>query len=126
MNSTSSLVIVSFLALLSACDRTVTFQMPVNENLDLSIHRYDSTESFVETCEIAAGSSEMARVAEWLDRNRAGWEPSPVTYAPSVFIRGTDFSLNFLDEWAILNYDEGQFVRAIDPVVYVGLECASE
>jgi hypothetical protein len=126
MNSVPSLLIIAVMTSLTvACDRTVTLQIPVDENLELEIHRYDSTGSLGERCEIEAGSSEIARVADWLDGHRSGWEPSVVTYAPRVVIRGSDFTLNFIDDLTILNNDEGQFIHAVDPRIYADLKCQS-
>jgi hypothetical protein len=68
----------------------------------------------------------MAAIRGWLDDHQTGWEQSVVTFVPGVMICGRDFTLNFLGDGAILNYEQGQFVRSVDPDIYSILACVGE
>lgn len=117
-----TIAVSSFLA--AACERTVTVEIPLDENLQLEIQHLETGTINARHCELEAGSDEVAQISSWLDENRDGWEPSVVTFAPGVMIRGSDFTLNFLGDGAILNYDEGQFTHPTDSYFYANLRCS--
>lgn len=54
--------------------------------------------------EIASKDYAYVQFIKWVKENDKGWSPSPVTFAPSVEIRGKKFVINFHPTRAILNF----------------------
>ncbi len=111
------------LLLLAACEKTVTFQIPLDEDLKLTIHDTGPGIITAQECMLEAGSDEIDKIATWLNANKDDWEPSVVTFVPGVMVRGPDFTLNFLGDGAILNYEKGQFTSPSGSSFYSNLRC---
>jgi hypothetical protein len=75
------------------------------------------------TCTIAASSDAHRRLAKWIFQNQAGWDATPVTYAPGVLVSGSNFSINFFGTSVILNIPEGQFAKTIAVSEYSYIHC---
>jgi hypothetical protein len=50
--------------------------------------------------------------------NKNGWNTTYDIYAPSILVRGTNFSINFQYNWMILNCIKGQYIKSISPDEY--------
>ncbi len=114
------LMLIFLLATLSGCDRPIEFEMPLSEDIELEVRHEGKMPS---RCTLEAESSSITRIADWLQDNQGGWERSVVSFVPGVMIRGRDFTLNFLGDGVILNFERGQFTHSIDATVYSHLKC---
>ena len=47
----------------------------------------------------------------WLALNRHGWKASPASFVPGIVVSSERFSLNFLPNGVVVNYEAGQFTR---------------
>jgi hypothetical protein len=114
-----SIKIVICLAL-AACTRRVPVQLPTTE---LELYTY-AQGSVVSHCQIGVHDTRRKILEDWLSANVEGWKPTAVTYVPGVYLSGTGFAINFLGKEAILNYDGGQFARAVEPTAYAAFSCS--
>lgn len=89
-------------AFLAAC-RIDANQLLQSEEI-LTIQVYTSSGKGITTKEIRKGDETFTRFKKWLEENEKGWEPSPVTFVPSVEVRGKKFVINFHPRRAILNF----------------------
>lgn len=111
-----------WVAVLTGCSQTVVFTLPATETLGVLV--YSSGRPSLE-CNVTPGSSQQQKLAAWLSQNTEGWSATPVTYAPSLSITGSNFSINFLGGSAILNYERGQYSHPIKPNEYEFLSCSN-
>lgn len=107
-------------ATLTACRIDATALLNSEDSLTLYIH---STGPTVIKTDIPKGSQLSNNFREWFIKNERGWSPSPVTYIPSIEIRGTKFSINFLHSSAIINFQDAdgsyhQYVKDVKPEEY--------
>ena len=106
---------VFVLIAVAGCKREVHFQLPQNETLKLLVY---SSGKPIKERELAPLSKEHQLLASWLAANREGWSPTVVTFVPSVYVTGKDFSINFLKTSAIINFREGQYIKDVNPKDY--------
>jgi hypothetical protein len=90
---------------------------------ELELYTY-AQGSVVSHCQIGVHDTRRKILEDWLSANVEGWKPTAVTYVPGVYLSGTGFAINFLGKDAILNYDGGQFARAVEPTVYAAFSCS--
>ena len=60
---------------------------------------------------ILPSSKEHQLLGAWLTEHQAGWKKSWVTYAPSILISGTNFTMNIHSNRVIINAGGKQYVR---------------
>ncbi len=113
------LLFVASLAVLAGCESSVELDFPTTGLLGLTI-RDGANTSY---CDIDASSSGVTSVATWIETNRDGWDSSIVTYAPSVQLNGDGFSVNFVSDLAVINYNKEQLTHLVSNDVYAGLVC---
>ena len=106
-------------ASLIGCRIDATALLSSEDKLFLNIH--SATTSV--TKEITTDSQTYIELRNWLIKNEDGWSSSPATYVPSVEVRGKRFTLNFLSNIAVLNFqaENGkyhQYVKDITPEEY--------
>jgi hypothetical protein len=104
---------------IAACSKNLDFEIPRGVDLSLTIRDGRSYQS----CEIEASSSDIENLATWLKDNSSGWESTWVTYAPGVLVTGPGFSINFMNEAAVINYEGGQYARPVTSASYSHLVC---
>jgi hypothetical protein len=101
---------IAFLILVAlgllGCARPLGLVLPKDEPLKLQIYSHGSP---TQACVIAPGSPQFIQLEGLLAANRGNWEPIPVTFVPSVLVTGAGFSINFLQDAAVVNYADGQF-----------------
>ena len=73
--------------------------------------------------EITKDSQTYNELRNWFFKNRNGWSTSSATYMPSIEVRGKKFTLNFLHESVILNFQDAngsshQYVKDVKPEEY--------
>jgi hypothetical protein len=107
-------------ASLTACRIDATALLNAEDGLTLYIH---STGATVIKKNIPKGSQLYNDFREWFIKNEKGWSSSPVTYIPSIEVRGTKFSINFLHGSAIVNFHDTngsyhQYVKVVKPEEY--------
>ena len=117
-------VAISVLAVLAlvGCAKPLTLVLPKDEPLKLEIYSHGSP---IQSCTIAPGTSQFTQLEVLLDANRDNWEPTPVTFVPSVLVTGSDFSINFMQDFAVANYASGQFTHSIAKSTYAFLRCGN-
>ena len=54
----------------------------------------------------------------WVANNKDGWETTPASYVPSVIVKGSGFTFNFLNEGVIVNVDGKQYSKAVNKSEY--------
>ena len=54
----------------------------------------------------------------WVANNKGGWEPTPASYVPSIIVKGSSFTFNFLNEGVIVNVDGIQYSKAVNKSEY--------
>lgn len=107
-------------AALTACRIDATAILNAEDSLILYVH---STGSAAIKTDIPKDSQRYSDFREWFLKNEKGWSPSPVTYVPSIEVRGKKFSINFLHGSAIINFQDTngsyhQYVKDVKPQEY--------
>ena len=102
--------------MLSGCQKSLDWSLP-NESLKM--------ERGGQTCTISPSSTQFKELSDWLAGNRGGWSSSPASYVPNVMLRGSNFSVNFVNSLVVVNYRGGQFTHDISPSDYAFLACNS-
>ncbi len=107
-------------ATLVACRIDATALLSSEDNLTLYIHTGGTS---VTKIDIAKDSQMYNELRDWIVKNEKGWSTSPATYVPSIEVRGRKFTLNFLHESVILNFQDAngnyhQYVKDIKPEEY--------
>lgn len=105
-------------ALLAACH--VDLALPETESLRLQVYQQGSP---VAECKLAPGTPNFQKLASWLSNNRTGWTSTLASYVPGVYITGSNFSINFLRTFVIVNSPEGQYSHSVSPSEYEFLQC---
>ena len=118
-----SLLVFSLCVVVGGCSEPLPCALPTGESLQLSRQEHGRV---VPECSLALEAEAHRRLTEWLAQNHAGWVRSVVTYVPGTVVDGTGFSINFLGDQAIVNCDEGQFVRSVSPAAYSFLRCPDQ
>ena len=103
MKKANRLIVILMLSVFLAACRIDVNQLIQSEEV-LTIQVYKSSGTGITTKEIRKGDETFTRFKKWLEENEKGWEPSPVTFVPSVEVRGKKFVLNFHPRRAILNF----------------------
>jgi hypothetical protein len=65
------------------------------------------------SCSILPGSTQHARLVQWLADHQSGWSQSPATYVPGLQVKGSNFEMNVLPKIVIINYSAGQYVAPV-------------
>ena len=74
----------------------------------------------ISAASITNNSSLSLDIQKWMDNNSSGWQTSYTTFAPSLEIRNNNMTLNFTDEFAVLNIKNpktgewNQFIKKVD------------
>jgi len=116
-----AILIVAALALIG-CAKPLGLVLPKDKPLTLEI--YSRGASF-QSCTIAPGSPQFKQLEELLAGSPDDWAPTPVTFVPSVLVTGPNFSINFLQDFAVVNYADGQFKHHMPKSAYAFLGCAN-
>ena len=106
--------------LVAGCSRTIDLVLPRTGTLELLIY---SKGSPIAKCQLTPDSFEFQELQKLMVSNRDGWSPTLVTYVPAVYVRGTEMSINFGQDFAVVNYKEGKFERPIPKSEYAFLKC---
>lgn len=88
--------------MLSACKIDAKLLLDSEGSLTIETHQANGISNTKR--EIRKGDETYAKFKRWLEENEKGWEPSPVTFVPSVEVRGKKFVMNFHPSRAILNF----------------------
>jgi hypothetical protein len=119
VNSLKSTVIflacAIFVMVAAGCMKDMRFELPPNETLTVLV--YGGGRPLTER-QITPLSKEHHLLAVWLAANSRGWSPTPATYVPGVYVKGKGFSINFLKSMVIINFQEGQYIKSVDPKSY--------
>jgi len=106
--------------LVTGCSHTVNYTLPTTEQLKVHIYAQGRP---IQECEISPTSEQYKKLSIWLNQNRADWSATPATYVPGVLISGTKFSINFIGNSTIINYEAGQYSHATTPKDYEFVRC---
>src|SRR5262245_8417149 len=104
------------LVLLSGCNDELAWSLP---NESLALQRQGRV------CTISPDSPEFKNLSAWVSRNRSEWSSSLASYAPGTVVRGSNFTINFLDAVAVVNHPGGQFTHKVSPSEFAFLSCPS-
>ena len=104
------------IALLAGCNDELSWSLP-NESLVLMGQG--------RSCTIAPDSPQYKNLSTWVSRNRSEWSSSPASYAPGTVVRGSNFTINFLDSVVVVNHPGGQFTHKVSPIEFAFLSCPS-
>ena len=110
-------IIFSWLVV-TGCSKNIYFELPADE--ELTVTNNDTSRS---ECVIAPDSEIHRKLSNWLLQNTDGWKSTPASYMPGLIVKGADFSLNYLDELVILNYEGGQYSHKVQSNEYQFLGC---
>lgn len=88
--------------MLTACKIDAKLLLDSEETLTIETHQTNGISN--KKREIRKGEETYSRFRKWLEENEKGWEPSLVTFVPSVEVRGKKFVINFHPQRAILNF----------------------
>jgi len=102
--------------MLMGCQTSLDWSLP-NEPLKL--------DRGGQTCTISPSSRQFKDLSDWLAKNRSGWSSSPASYVPAVMVRGSNFSMNFVNSLVVVNYQRGQFTHEVSPSDYAFLTCSA-
>ena len=115
---------IAFLILVAlgllGCARPLGLVLPKDKPLKLQIYSHGSP---TQACVIAPGSPQFIQLEALLAANRSNWEPTPVTFVPSVLVTGAGFSINFLQDSDVVSYADGQFKHSVPRSAYAFLGC---
>jgi len=103
MKKANRLIFILMLSAFLAACRIDANQLLQSEEV-LTIQVYNSSGTRITKTEIRKGNETFTRFQKWLEENEKGWEPSPVTFVPSVEVRGKKFVFSFHPRRAILNF----------------------
>jgi hypothetical protein len=108
-NLTRYIAILILLTVLAACKIDSKQLLDSQETLTIETHELNGISKGNK--EIRKGEETYSRLKKWLEENEKGWEPSLVTFVPSIVVRGKKFNLNFHSRRAILNFQsqDGQW-----------------
>jgi hypothetical protein len=105
---------------LLGCAKPLGLVLLKDKPLKLQIYSHGSP---TQACVIAPGSPQFIQLEALLAANRSDWEPTPVTFVPSVQVTGAGFSINFLQDSAVVNYADGQIKHSVPKSAYAFLGC---
>jgi hypothetical protein len=110
MSVLRNLSLVVLLALLSGCEEK-ELAAYVQQPLTISVFKDGH---LISERHISPPSSDHERLASWLTQHQDGWHISYITYAPHLFVSGTNFTMNIERSGVIINAGERQVVRDAD------------
>lgn len=89
----------------------------INSNESIKINTFNNG---TQTNEYSLNQSDgkYIKFISWVNANKQGWEPTLVTYAPSLLVSGKNFSFNFMGGDVVVNCESGQFAKKIQPEEY--------
>jgi hypothetical protein len=104
------------IAVLAGCNDELAWSLP---NESLALQRQGRS------CTISPDSPQFKDLSVWISRNGTEWSSSPASYAPGIVVRGSNFTINFLDSVVIVNHPGGQFTHKVSPGEFSFLSCPS-
>jgi hypothetical protein len=104
------------ITLLAGCNDELAWSLP-NEALVL--------QGPGRSCTISPDSPQYKNLSAWVSRNRSEWSSSPASYVPGIIVRGSNFTINFLDSVVVVNHAGGQFTHRVSPSEFAFLSCSS-
>lgn len=106
---------LSLFLLLVGCTSSVENLLTEADSAEVSIN-----ESGVLTKNYALqrSDSRFKSLVELLNRHKEGWESTPATYVPGVYVSTPNGSINFLANSVIVNLPKGQYAKSINPSEY--------
>jgi len=104
---------------LAGCTRDLPSGLFDVPSLNLYLYSKDGTTN----CTLERGSPQYEQLQNWANKNQSGWKSSPATYLPIKVVSAQNFSLDFLNTIAILNYSGGQFVHSVSAEEHRFLSC---
>lgn len=113
-------LILFWVAVLTGCEQEIEFAIPTDEILELYIYLEGD---FKEECKFTSNHRIISQLNKWLNSNIENWSASPVSFAPNIIIYGETFSINFWDEFIVLNYEQGQFTKDININEFEYINC---
>jgi len=103
------------IVLLAGCKVDATTALESQGELTLQI--YGTGKPLVKK-KIAPDSEMYKELHRWVSENTTGWSHTPASYVPSYLVQGKTLSLNFQGTRVILNFEDGQYVKDVDPSEY--------
>ena len=104
------LAAISILMLIAGCTQRIEFTFPSKGIV--KVEAFDGGRP-IASCDVSVESDAMRRFSAWLTTHRDGWQPTLVTYAPKIHIRGSGFDINFLSDGVVINFDRKQYIRTV-------------
>lgn len=115
-------ILIIVASALAGCAKPLGLVIPQDKPLTLEIHSQGAP---VQKCTIAPASPQFKQLGSLLAATSDDWAPTPVTFVPSVLVTGDGFSINFLKDFAVVNYADGQFKHQVPISAYAFLGCAN-
>ena len=103
------LAAISTLMLIGGCAQRIEFNLPYSGVVQ--VEAFDAGYKNSSLCDLPVESNAIRKLSAWLATHRGGWQPTLVTYAPKIHVRGSGFDMNFLSDGVVINYDRKQYIR---------------
>jgi hypothetical protein len=96
------------MVLLSGCNKPDLVSL-VQQPLTISVFKAGRS---VSERHVLPPSKDHELLSSWLAHHQSGWHSSFITYAPSVLVTGTNFTMNIQQSGVIINAGGKQFVQS--------------
>src|SRR5580698_2038271 len=104
------LLVTLALMLLSGCTRTVTFTIPSNSPVQVSVLGESNSYTLTLT------DTQFSQLGAWVEHNQTGWSSYlATTPIRGILVTGQAFWLQFIDSSAIVHIAEGTFTKSVAP-----------
>lgn len=109
------LALLLFAAMLVSCKIDTDKIINANETLKVSVY---GTGIDIKEYWLHPGDEKYNQFISWVKSNKEGWNSTPATYVPKLLVSGKSFTFNFMGAGVVVNYEDGQFTKKIDPKDY--------
>ena len=89
-----------------SCDIDISKEDLITTNKSLTIIVKDSTFKTISETKILPYSPKYNKLNDWLKANTKGWENSPVSYMPRIYISSEKYRLLIVNNGAVISYTD--------------------
>ena len=111
-------ILLLLLALVTACSHTVRLTLPEDESFTVRVSEKKDILTAEHEYQLIPADPARQQLSQWFNANREGWSSTPASYLGDIVVRGRDFTLQFAGSQVIVNYRDGQYIKAISPSEY--------
>jgi hypothetical protein len=110
------------LVLATACSRSISVELPAQA---LTVVTYVQGKAS-QRCVVAPASDKFHKLADFMKQNAEGWHKRSGDYVPSLVVIGSDINMYFMNDLLVMNYNGGEYSRAVAPESYAFLACGTK